>query len=108
MLLKELRVLHLDPWAADDCHSRPNMSTKDLKAHFHTDKLPLSRLHLVHEGNTTSYGPHIQTHKSIGAILIHIITPSPTGPSLPIKSNPFPFQKKNPCDLVSLGLWILA
>jgi hypothetical protein len=41
VLQKELRVLHLDPWAAGDCsHSGCSWNIGNLKAHPHSNTLP--------------------------------------------------------------------
>ena len=48
MGLEEGRLLHLDPKAARErlsFHTGQSMNTGDLKAHAHSDTLPLTRPH---------------------------------------------------------------
>jgi len=53
MVLEELRVLHLDLQATEDCVSGHSLSIGDLKDHLHNDTLPPTRPHLVHQGHTS-------------------------------------------------------
>ena len=66
----ELRVLQLDPQVADGdletvYHTGCSLSLGGLKAHPHSDILPLTRPHLLQQSippnGATPYGPSIQT-----------------------------------------------
>ena len=55
VLEKELRVLHLDPQAAEGgcVHTECSLSIEDLKARLHNDILPSTRSHLLQQGHTS-------------------------------------------------------
>jgi hypothetical protein len=60
MLEKEIRILHFDPQAAGDCHTRPSLSIWNPSVRLSYDILPPAKPHLL------TYGPNIQIHESMG------------------------------------------